>query len=142
MNKQQFLNALAEALKKLPREERYRTLSYYDELIDDRIEDGQNEYAVVESLGSPEAIAGDIFGSEEAEKTKKEYGKGAKIWIIVLLILGFPLWGSLLLVAVLLVLVAYILLYLPIVILGALALGFLGASVLGIVGTPFLIAEI
>lgn len=90
MNKQQFLNALAEALKKLPREERYRTLSYYDELIDDRIEDGQNEYAVVESLGSPEAIAGDIFGSEEAEKTKKEYGKGAKIWIIVLLILGFP----------------------------------------------------
>ena len=63
MNKQQFLNALAEALKKLPREERYRTLSYYDELIDDRIEDGQNEYAVVESLGSPEAIAGDIFGS-------------------------------------------------------------------------------
>ena len=37
---------------------------------------------------------------------------------------GFPLWGSLLLVAVLLVLVAYILLYLPIVILGALALGF------------------
>ena len=142
MNKQQFLNALAEALKKLPREERYRTLSYYDELIDDRIEDGQNEYAVVESLGSPEAIAGDIFGSEEAEKTKKEYGKGAKIWIIVLLILGFPLWGSLLLVAVLLVLVAYILLCLPIVILGALALGFLGASVLGIVGTPFLIAEI
>ena len=34
-----------------------RTLSYYDELIDDRIEDGQNEYAVVESLGSPEAVS-------------------------------------------------------------------------------------
>ena len=39
---------------------------------------------------------------------------------------GFPLWGTVCFLAVLLVLVAYILLYLPIVILGALALGFWG----------------
>lgn len=41
MTKQLFLNELAAALHSLPREERYRTLGYYDELIDDRMEDGQ-----------------------------------------------------------------------------------------------------
>ena len=38
MTKQLFLNELAAALHSLPREERYRTLGYYDELIDDRME--------------------------------------------------------------------------------------------------------
>lgn len=141
MNKQQFLNALAEALKKLPREERYRTLAYYDELIDDRVEDGQNEYAVVESMGSPADIARDLLGIEE-QKSVKQYGKGAKAWIIVLLVLGFPIWGSLLLTAAILLLTVYILLYLPILILGALAVGFLGASLMGIVGAPFLAFEV
>ena len=141
MNKQQFLNMLAEALKKLPREERYRTMAYYDELIDDRIEDGQNEYAVVESLGNPADIARDLLGVEE-EKKQKTYSPGTKVWITVLLVLGFPLWGSLLLVAAVLVMVLYILLYLPIVILGALSVGFLAGSVLGIVGTPFLALDI
>lgn len=141
MNKQQFLNALAEALKKLPREERYRTLSYYDELIDDRMEDGQNEYAVVESLGSPADIARDLLGVEEKEQ-RKPVGRAAKVWITVLLVLGFPIWGSLLLTAAVLVLVLYILMYLPILILGALSVGFLAGSVLGIVGAPFLAFDV
>ena len=53
MTKQLFLNELSAALHGLSREERYRTLSYYDELIDDRVEDGQSEEEAVESLGSP-----------------------------------------------------------------------------------------
>ena len=142
MNKQQFLNALAEALKKLPREERYRTLSYYDELIDDRVEDGQNEDAVVESLGSPAEVAQSILGVEEEQPEHRPASRAARVWIIVLLVLGFPLWGSLLLTAAVLVLVLYILLYLPIVILGALSIGFLGGSVLGIVGAPFLALDV
>ena len=35
MTKQLFLNELSAALHGLSREERYRTLSYYDELIDE-----------------------------------------------------------------------------------------------------------
>lgn len=137
MNKDQFLSVLAEALKKMPREERYRTLAYYDELIDDRVEEGENEYAVVESLGSPQTIANELLGVEEEEKNKT-YSKSAKIWITVLLVLGFPLWGSLLLAAAMLVMVVYILLYIPILILGVLSISFFAGAILGIVGSPVL----
>lgn len=53
MNKQEFLAALARELEPLPREERYQTLNYYDELIDDRLEDGQEEEAVSKAWGTP-----------------------------------------------------------------------------------------
>ena len=65
MTKQLFLNELAAALHSLPREERYRTLGYYDELIDDRMEDGQSEEDAVASLGEPQQVAREILGEEE-----------------------------------------------------------------------------
>ena len=96
MTKQLFLNELAAALHSLPREERYRTLGYYDELIDDRMEDGQSEEDAVASLGEPQQVAREILGEEEPAPSTS---RGRKVWLIVLLVLGFPLWGSLLLVA-------------------------------------------
>lgn len=142
MNKQQFLAALAEALKKMPREERYKTLAYYDELVDDRVEDGMSEYEAIEKLGSVEVIARDLLGAEENEAEPKEkMGGGRRALVVTLLVLGFPLWGSLMLVALTLLLVAYILLYLPVLILGTLSLGFFAGSLFGLAGTPFLIAD-
>lgn len=138
MTKQLFLNELSAALHGLSREERYRTLSYYDELIDDRVEDGQSEEAV-ESLGSPEQIAREILGEEEPAPSTS---KGRKVWLIVLLVLGFPLWGSLLLTAAILLLCVYICLFLPVFLLGVLALGCLASALIGVVGTPFLIVDV
>lgn len=66
MTKQLFLNELAAALHGLPREERYRTLGYYDELIDDRMEDGQSEEDAVASLGEPQQVAREILGRPPA----------------------------------------------------------------------------
>lgn len=138
MTKQLFLNELSAALHGLSREERYRTLSYYDELIDDRVEDGQSEEAV-ESLGSPEQIAREILGEEEPAPSTS---KGRKVWLIVLLVLGFPLWGSLLLTAAILLLCVYICLFLPVFLLGVLALVCLASALIGVVGTPFLIMDV
>ena len=132
MTKQLFLNELSAALHGLSREERYRTLSYYDELIDDRVEDGQSEEEAVESLGSPEQIAREILGEEEPAPSTS---KGRKVWLIVLLVLGFPLWGSLLLCV-------YICLFLPVFLLGVLALVCLASALIGVVGTPFLIMDV
>ena len=112
MTKQLFLNELSAALHGLSREERYRTLSYYDELIDDRVEDGPST------------------------------SKGRKVWLIVLLVLGFPLWGSLLLTAAILLLCVYICLFLPVFLLGVLALVCLASALIGVVGTPFLIVDV
>ena len=138
MTKQLFLNELAAALHSLPREERYRTLGYYDELIDDRMEDGQSEEDAVASLGEPQQVAREILGEEEPAPSTS---KGRRVWLIVLLVLGFPLWGSLLVTAALVLLCVFVCLYIPAFVLGVLALSLLAGAVLGAVGTPFLIAD-
>ena len=139
MTKQLFLNELSAALHGLPREERYRTLSYYDELIDDRMEDGQSEEEAVESLGSPEQIAREIQGEEEPPVST---GTGRKVWLIILLVLGFPFWGSLLLAAAIVLLCVYICLFLPAFVLGVLALAFFAGALIGVVGTPIRIWDV
>lgn len=139
MTKQLFLNQLSAALHALPREERYRTLSYYDELLDDRIEDGQTEEEAVASLGDPEEVAREILGEEEAPVST---GSGRKVWVIVLLVLGFPLWGSLLLTAVLMLVSVYICLWIPTLVLGVLSLSLLAGAILGVVGAPFLVFDV
>ena len=110
MNKQEFLAALARELEPLPREERYQTLNYYDELIDDRLEDGQEEEAVIQSLGDPKAVAQELLAGEDELLVPN---RGLRVWLIVLLVLGFPLWGSLLVTAAVVLLCVFICLYIP-----------------------------
>ena len=138
MNKQEFLAALARELEPLPREERYQTLNYYDELIDDRLEDGQEEEAVIQSLGDPKAVAQELLAGEDELLVPN---RGLRVWLIVLLVLGFPLWGSLLVTAAVVLLCVFICLCIPVFTLGVLALSLLAGAVLGAVGTPFLIAD-
>ena len=137
MNKQEFLSALARELDSLPREEREQTLTYYGELIDDRLEDGQDEGEVIQSLGNPKAVAQALLGEEQPQLPNR----GLRVWVIVLLVLGFPLWGSLLLTAAVMVLCVFLCLFLPAFVLGVLALSLLAGAVLGVAGTPFLIAD-
>lgn len=138
MNKQEFLAALARELEPLPREERERTLTYYGELIDDRLEDGQDEGEVIQSLGAPKAVAEELLGEEEQPLAPN---RGLRVWLVVLLVLGFPLWGSLLLTAAVVLLCVFLCLYIPAFVLGVLALSLLAGAVLGVAGTPFLIAD-
>ena len=137
MNKQEFLSALARELDSLPREEREQTLTYYGELIDDRLEDGQDEGEVIQTLGNPKAVAQALLGEEQPQLPNR----GLRVWVIVLLVLGFPLWGSLLLTAAVMVLCVFLCLFLPAFVLGVLALSLLAGAVLGVAGTPFLIAD-
>ena len=57
MDKKQFLDALKNALKGLPDEEKAQTLAYYSEMIDDRCDSGMSEEDAVLSLGSVDDIA-------------------------------------------------------------------------------------
>lgn len=139
MTKQLFLNELAAALHSLPREERYRTLGYYDELIDDRMEDRPKRGGRRGQPGrAPAGGPGDSGEEEPAPSTSR----GRKVWLIVLLVLGFPLWGSLLLVAAIVLLCVYICLFLPAFVLGVLALGCLASALVGVVGTPVLMLDV
>ncbi len=61
MNKQEFLKALWMRLSDLPREDLEKSLDYYNEMIDDRIESGLSEEAAVLAVGSVEDAAKQIL---------------------------------------------------------------------------------
>ena len=98
MNKEQFLNALREKLSGLSPEDLSERLAFYSEAIDDRLEDGLTEEEAVAQLGSIEDIIKKILGDVPTVVTVKEK-RGVNPLMIVLLILGSPLWISLLLAA-------------------------------------------
>ena len=91
MDKNTFLTALQKRLKGLPEEDIQRTLEYYREMIEDRIEEGLSEENAVAEIGPVEEIAAPLLPVSAKRKMKA--------WEIVLLILGFPVWFPLLITA-------------------------------------------
>ena len=98
MTKKEFLSALSRGLSKLPRKEREERVNFYREMIDDRIEEGMPEPDAVASVGTVEGTVSQIFAERPAvvSETPKKSG-GGRVWVIILLVLGFPVWFPLLL---------------------------------------------
>lgn len=99
MNKQAFLAALQAKLSGLPAQDVQDRLSFYAEMIDDRMEDGVSEEEAVAEIGSVDAIAADILSKIPLTRIIKEKSRPKRrleAWEIVLLILGAPIWLSLL----------------------------------------------
>ncbi|MCI8360557.1 MAG: DUF1700 domain-containing protein [Clostridiales bacterium] len=138
MNRDEFFAGLGKALSGFPAEERGKTQLFYQELYADLIEDGCSEEEAVARLGDPEKIAADLTEEQAAASQVLPKERGRRIWVIVLLALGFPLWGSLLLTAALLLLTVYILLWIPALTLGLCALIFLAVAVAVPVASLFL----
>ncbi len=126
MNKQEFLTRLRKGLFGLPSKEKKEHLAFYSEMIDDRMEDGLSEEAAVAQIGRLDDITAQI----KAATPKKKRNAG----VIVLLILGFPVWGSLLIVAGAVVLSIYIALWAVLICLWAVFAALLGSALGGIVG--------
>lgn len=98
MNKQEFSDSLKQKLSGLPAQEVEERLSFYCEMIDDRIEEGRTEEEAVAEIGSVDAIAAQIIAEIPLTKIAKERIKPKRQmrpWEIVLLILGSPIWLSL-----------------------------------------------
>lgn len=94
MNKTAFTDELYHLLKSLPKVERQQHIDYYEEMIDDHMEDGLNEEEAVAALGSAADIAAQILG-DMPQKKERRY----PVWAILLIVLGSPLWITLLLAA-------------------------------------------
>ena len=102
MTKQEFQAALTHALSAMPEEDVLRTVEYYSEMIEDRIEDGAPEAEAVAAVGTVEEIAAQVLSEVSLPKLIKNKLKPKRKlsgWEITLLILGFPLWFPLLLSA-------------------------------------------
>ncbi len=114
MNKQEFLRTLRKRLAGLPQEDIEERISFYSEMIDDRIEDGTSEDTVIDELGTVEEIAAQVMSEIPLAKLVKEKvkpGRALRAWEIVLLVLGSPLWLSILLVFFVVILSVYVVLW-------------------------------
>lgn len=99
MNKTDFLEKLERLLNNLSKNEKDKTLSYYDEMIEDLKEEGLSEKEAISKIGNPENIANTILEEEKPKKGTEITGP-LKIIIIILLILGLPLWGVIILAVI------------------------------------------
>ena len=106
MNKQQFLAAIAAKLQGLPQADIDKSLDFWEEMIDDRVEDGMTEEA--------EEIAAQILMDAPLPhliRRSVDPGRALRGWEIALLILGSPVWLPLLAAAIIVFLALYIVLW-------------------------------
>ena len=128
MSKQEFLQRLKNALAGLPQEDIEERVSFYNEMIDDRMEDGLTEAEAVAEIGAVEEISAQIVAETPFPKLVKEKirrKQGLRVWEIILLVLGSPIWLSLLIAVFAVIFSAYIVFWSLIISLWAVEVSFL-----------------
>ena len=127
MTKAEFLTKLEAQLKGIPKVTLEETIQYYDEIISDKVEEGEPEEAAVAELGEISDIAASVISEVPFLKLVGERlkpNRALKIWEIILLVLGSPLWITLLAAALVVVLSLYIVIWAIDISVWALDLGF------------------
>ena len=136
MTKIEFLLSLHDRLSGLPQDEVEERLNFYIEMIEDRMEEGLSEEEAVSAVGSVDEIAAQIADDVSHGKVTNENIKSKrrpKTWEIVLLALGSPIWLSLLIVAVAVVISLYVSLWSVIISLWAVFGSFIACAFYGVV---------
>ena len=97
MDKLQLIKTLQVGLKKMPAYEIDRTISYYLEAVDDRMEDGMTEHDAVASLGDIDQIISETLIDmpittliKERIDSSRERASSEKLWK-VLAVCSFPI---------------------------------------------------
>ena len=135
MNKEQFLEQLRKGLAGLPQEDIEERLMFYSEMIDDQIEEGLSEQEAVSKIDSTKEVIKQAVADTPIIKIAKERIKPKRrlsIGEIVLLILGSPIWLSLLVSAFAVVLSVYASLWTMIISLWAVFASLIACSVSGV----------
>lgn len=137
MNKKEFLSALKWRLRGLPEKEIAERLNFYCEMIDDRMEEGLSEREAVIAVGDIEDIAKEIMSQrapvfDDTKKSEKRARLGAGV--IALLILGSPVWLSIVISLFAVVISVYAVIFSLVISLWAVFASIVGCGVGGILG--------
>ena len=114
MTREIFFNELRGKLKGLPKDDIETRIAFYDEMINDLMDEGLSENDAINKIGPVDKIVDEIALDTSLTKLVKERIRPKRkmsIMEIVLLIVGFPLWFPLLLTAFILALVGYLLIW-------------------------------
>ncbi len=140
MRKDEFLGLLRKELSGLPDEDIQKSLEYYGEMISDRMEDGIDEEAAVEAVGKPSDAAESILSEISLPKLIKKKitpKRSLRAWEIVFLIIGSPLWLTILIVAAVIVLSVYIVIWSLVLVMYAVTLALAAGLLAGLASVVF-----
>ena len=136
MNKQEFLDQLRNGLNGLPAQEIEERITFYSEMIDDGMEEGLSEEEAVGGIGSVESIISQILSEIPLAKCIKEKitpKRRLGAVEIVLLVVGSPIWISLLIAFVSVILSVYISLWAVVISLWAIYGSLVACAISGII---------
>ena len=122
MTKQDFLAQLRKGLAGLPQDDVEERLTFYGEMLEDRMEDGLSEEEALIEIGDVDEIVRQTIADIPLARIAKERirpKRRLKAWEIALLALGSPIWLSLGIAAAAVILAIYISLWAIIVALWA-----------------------
>lgn len=137
MTKAEFLAELRVAISGLPEADIEKSLDFYSEMIDDRVEDGLPEEEAVAALGSIEDIKTQILKDIPITKIIKEKVKPKRSLSgleITLLIVGLPIWLPLLISVAAVIFSVYVTLWSVIIVLYSVDLVFFAGAIAGVLG--------
>ena len=138
MRKQDFIKELRLNLSFLPKEEIEDRISFYSELTDDKIEEGVKEEDAIKSIGSIDEIINQIIDEMPLSKIAKDKIKQKRKLSgleIALIIVGSPIWLSLLLSLIAVLFSLYIIGWSIVISIWAILISLIAVLVAGIVLT-------
>lgn len=136
MNKQEFLTELKKRLSGIPKKDIDQTIEFYEELILDKIEEGQTEEEAIASLDAIDEIVKATLSNVSIPKLVKEKfapKRSLKTWEIVVIASTAIIWIPLAIVLLSVILSLYVGLWSGVIALAASTIS-VGASSLIIVG--------
>ena len=140
MTKDEFLSQLTHRLGYLPYEEVKKSVDFYREAIEDRVEDGATEEDAVAAMGGLDDVVREIEESLPLTTIMKQKVRGSKershsktLWV-VLAICGSPIWLALLISLFVVLLSVYIVVWAVIISLFAVLIALAASGAIIIAG--------
>lgn len=136
MQKSEFLALLEEKLSGLPRKDARERLAFYEEMIDDRVEEGFSEAEAVADIGSVDEVVLQIVAETpllHIVKDKIKPRRRLRTWEIVLLWVGSPIWLPLAIAAFAVMISVYAVIWSVLISLWAVFVSCIGCAVGGVV---------
>lgn len=137
MKKAEFLTELRKKLSGLSQDDIEDRLAFYDEMIDEYVENGTPEEVAIAGIGSVDSIVAQVVSEIPLTKLVKEKvtpGKKDKTGWIVFWVLTFPIWLPLLITAFALGLTFQIILWVFVICLFAMGIAFFVSAIAGFLG--------
>lgn len=140
MNKQDFLKELKKGLSGLPQDEIEERLTFYSEMIDDRVEEDLTEEDAIAEIGTVDDVISQIMSEIPLSKLVKEKvrpKRTLRVWEIILLVLGSPIWLSLLVGVIAVLIAIYAVIWCAIITLWSVVFALAGCALGGILSGLF-----